>query len=226
MKTCPECKIRIEGPDLCCPLCGTKLHVDGNENEKEGIYPDFSKPLKQRSKFPLLAKIFAFISFAAIFSCSLIDLLISHQLTWSLYVSGGIAALWASVGVHLLTKINLNYKILLDFCALSGYLLLIDYLSGWNRWSIDYVIPVLYIAVMIAVCVLAMVFREYWREYILSLVAVSALGIIPLLIFCSSKSPMRYLCLGAVVLAALLLLGLLYFYSGKLFSEWKRRMNI
>lgn len=226
MKNCPECKIKVGGPETYCPLCGSKLVVMGKEECEEALYPDFSKPVKPRSKFPPLAKIFAFISLAAVFICGLIDTLISHQLTWSLYVIGGIAAAWVSVGIHLLTDINLNYKLLIDLCALSLYLMLIDRLTGWHGWSVDYVIPILYIGVMITVVVLAIIFREFWREYILSLVAVCVLGIGPLLIFFNSESPMRYLCFAAALMALVLLAGVLYFAGGKVFSEWKRRMNL
>ena len=134
--------------------------------------------------------------------------------------------LWATVGLHLLSKINLNYMLLNDVCALSLYLILVDHLSGWGRWSIDYVIPCLYIGIMITSVVLALIFKLYWREYILSLVVVCILGIWPLLIFFNSRSPIRYLCLAAALLAAALAVGLLFFAGGKLFSEWRRRMNI
>ena len=226
MKNCPECKIQVGGPGTNCPLCGSKLVVMEKKECEEALYPDFSKPVKPRSKFPPLAKIFAFISLAAVFICGLIDALISHQLTWSLYVIGGIAAAWVSVGIHLLTDINLNYKLLIDLCALSFYLVLIDRLTGWHGWSVDYVIPILYIGVMITVVVLAIIFREFWREYILSLVAVCVLGIGPLLIFFNSESPIRYLCFAAALMALVLLAGVLFFAGGKVFSEWKRRMNL
>lgn len=226
MKTCPECKIQVGGPEKLCPLCGTELLPAGNSEGEERLYPDFSKPVKPPSKFPFLARIFAFLSVVTVVICVLVNLLVSHRLSWSLFVVGGIVTAWCTVGVHLLTNYNLNYKLLIDLVAISLYLILIDRLTGWNQWSIDYVIPILYIGVMITVVVLALVFREFWREYILSLVAVCVLGIGPLLIFFTSKSPMRFLCLAAALLAAVLLVGLVYFTGGKLFSEWERRMNL
>ena len=226
MKSCPECNILVGGSSVNCPLCGSKLLITDNNDNETDLYPDFSQPSKRRGKFPFLARLFAFISLITIMICGLINLLVDHRLSWSLYVIGGIVALWASVGVHLLTNINLNNNLLLDLCALSLYLLLIDKLTGWQKWSINYVIPILYIGVMIATIILALVFRDYWREYILSLVSICILGLGPLLIFFTNKSPMRYLCLGAALLAAALMVGLIYFAGGKLFSEWKRRMNI
>ncbi len=226
MRICPECKITVTDPVKHCPLCGADLSVSGADDKTEMSYPAFTGSAAPRSSFPFLAKLFAFLSLIAVFSCVLIDLLTAHRLSWSLYVVGGIAAAWGTVGAHLLTRINLNYLLLNDLVVISLYLILIDHLSGWNRWSVDYVIPLLYIAVMITTIVLALVFRVYWREYMLSLVAVCALGIGPLLIFLNSSSPIRFLCLGAALLAAALLIGLLFFASGKLFSEWRRRMNI
>ncbi|MBR6090443.1 MAG: hypothetical protein IKP86_10945 [Anaerolineaceae bacterium] len=226
MKICPECHVRIDGPDSRCPLCGTVLTPSEDRSAEEQMYPDFEQPLKQPARFPFLAKLFAFISLAVIIICGVLDLILNKRFTWSLYVIGGVAASWCTVGMHLLTDINLNYKLTIDLCVLSLYLVLIDYLSGWKGWSTDYVIPSLYIGIMITVIILALVFQEFWREYILSLVVICVLGIGPLLIFITSNSPIRFLCLAAAFMAGLLLLALLFFAGGKLFSEWRRRMNL
>ena len=226
MGYCPECRISVEGGASRCPLCGTALQPSEEKTRGNRMYPAFGEAGKPHSPFPLLAKIFAFISLITVFTCTLIDLLISRHLTWSLYVSCGILGLWMTVGLHLLTKFNLNYKLLIDLCTVSLYMILIDRLTGWTGWSVDYVIPILYICIMIATVVLALVFRLYWREYILSLVAACVLGLGPLLIFFNRQSPIRYLCLSAALLAGALLVGILFFAGGKLFSEWKRRMNL
>lgn len=226
MKICPECHVQVGGPERSCPLCGAALQSADPAGNEESLYPQFTQHLKQRSRFPFLAKLFAFLSLITILICGTVNLVVDHKFTWSLFVIGGIVCLWASLGVHLLTNINLNYKLLMDLLALSAYLILIDKLTGWNRWSINYVIPILYIGIMITVIILALVFRQFWREYILSLVAICVMGIGPLLIFFYSDSPLRYLCLAAALMAGVLMLGLLYFAGGKVFSEWKRRMNI
>ena len=226
MRRCPECNIEIGDPVSRCPLCGAKLEVTGDEQPGAFLYPAFSEHDKPRSSFPFLAKLFSFLSLITVGVCTLIDLLIAHRLTWSLYVTGAVVMLWGTVGLHLLAKINLNNMLLNDVCAVSLYLILVDHLSGWGRWSIDYVIPILYIGIMITTVILAVIFKVYWREYILSLVVVCILGIGPLLIFLNSRSPIRFLCLAAALLAAALAVGLLFFAGGKLFSEWRRRMNI
>ncbi len=226
MRICPECKITVGDRESRCPLCGAELKLSGEARTEENLYPEFIGTAKHRSSFPFLVKLFAFITLIAAGPCVLINLLTAHRVSWSLYVVGGLTLCWVTVGVHLLTHVNLNYQLLNDLVGVSLYLILIDRLSGWGRWSIDYVIPILYIGIMITTVVLAIVFRMYWREYMLSLVVVCVLGIGPLLIFLNSRSPIRYLCLAAAMLAGVLLIGLLFFASGKLFSEWRRRMNI
>ncbi len=226
MKTCPECHVLVSGTGQNCPLCGAKLQPSDKTGIEDSLYPDFSPTKKQRSRFPFLAKLFAFLSVITILICGMVNLIVDHHFSWSLYVIGAIVCLWTSVGFHLLTNVNLNYKLLMDLLSLSAYLILVDKLSGWTRWSINYVIPILYIGVMITVIILALVFRKFWREYILSLVAICVMGVGPLLIFFYSDSPLRYLCLAAALMAAVLMIGLLYFAGGKVFSEWKRRMNI
>ena len=226
MRTCPECKILVGGSDTRCPLCGAPLTGADDGTGAESMYPKFDPAAKRRDSFPFLAKIFAFISILGVSICVLINLLVSGRMTWALFVVGGVAAVWLTVGLHLMARINLNFQLLIDLCAVSLYLVLIDRLTGWHRWSIDYVIPILYIGIMITTVILAIVFRVFWREYILSLFAVCVLGLGPLLIFLNGSSPIRYLCLAAALLAGALLVGILFFAGGKFSSEWKRRMNI
>ena len=226
MRTCPECKVLVGGSDIRCPLCGAVLNGPDDGAAAEPLYPEFGSAAKRHDPFPILAKIFAFVSILGVCICVLINLLVSGRMTWSLYVVGGVAAAWLTVGLHLMARINLNFQLLIDLCAVSLYLVLIDRLTGWHRWSIDYVIPILYIGIMIATVVLAVIFRVFWREYILSLVAACVLGIGPLLIFLNGSSPIRYLCLAAALLAAALMVGILFFAGGKFSSEWRRRMNI
>ncbi len=226
MRYCPECKVTIGEPDKNCPLCGTALIITEQESPEERLYPDFTTAGKKHNPFPFLARLFVFLSVIGITVCTFLDLLITRHLSWSLYVTGGIIVCWMTVGLHLIARINLNYQLLIDLCAVSFYLMLIDWLTGWIGWSVDYVIPILYIGIMITTIILALVFRVYWREYILSLVAVCFLGIGPLLIFFNSRSPIRYLCLSAALMAGALLVGILFFAGGKLFSEWQRRMNL
>ena len=216
----------IGQPDSHCPLCGAGLIAEGEYSGEERIYPKFAHPGKRPSRFPFPAKIFAFITLIGVLVCILVNLLVSGRFTWSLYVIGGCAVGWVTVGLPLLRRSNPNTLLLLDLCSVSLYLMLIDHLTGWHRWSIDYVVPILYIGVMIATVILALIFRVYWREYILTLLAACVLGIGPLLIFFSSQSAIRYLCLAAALLAGALMIGILFFAGGKFFSEWKRKMNI
>ena len=119
MRICPECKITVTDPVKHCPLCGADLSVSGADDKTEMSYPAFTGSAAPRSSFPFLAKLFAFLSLIAVFSCVLIDLLTAHRLSWSLYVVGGIAAAWGTVGAHLLTRINLNYLLLNDLVVIS-----------------------------------------------------------------------------------------------------------
>ncbi len=226
MRTCPECKVLVGGSGTRCPLCGGVLTGADDGTAAEPMYPEFGSAVKRRDPFPFLAKLSAFLSIIGVSVCVLINLLVSGRMSWSLYIVGGVIAAWLTVGLHLLARINLNFQLLIDLCAVSLYMVLIDRLTGWHRWSIDYVIPILYIGIMITTVVLALVFRVFWREYILSLVAVCVLGTGPLLIFLNGSSPIRYLCLAAALLAGALMIGLLFFAGGKLSSEWRRKMNI
>ena len=139
MKICPECHVLVGGPEHNCPLCGTALQPSDIQANDESLYPKFAQAKKQRSRFPLLAKIFAFLSIITILICGTVNLIVDHRFTWSLFVIGAIICLWTSLGFHLLTNVNLNNKLLMDLLSLSAYLVLVDKLTGWTRWSINYV---------------------------------------------------------------------------------------
>ena len=80
MRRCPECKIEVGDPVSRCPLCGAELESSGTEQTEVPLYPVFSAYDQPRSAFPLLAKIFAFISLIAAGTCTLINLLTSFSI--------------------------------------------------------------------------------------------------------------------------------------------------
>ena len=226
MRYCPECKVSVGEPAVYCPLCGAKLDDQTEGKTAEKLYPDFSKPDHKKMGLPFAAKLLAFISLAAVIICTVLDLIISGRLTWSVYVAAGILVAWVTIALPILRQLNLNTMLLYDLCSISALLILIDATTGWNRWSVTYVLPCFYIAIATATVILALVFRKYWREYILSLLAVSAIGIFPLLCLIFRLPTVPYFCAAAVLFALVLAFAILYFSSGKLFSEWKRRMNL
>ena len=224
MGYCPECKVHIAGAAANCPLCGTELEPDNNSGNF-CPYPVFSVPGKPTESFPMAAKIVAFASLSIMIICIVVDLLITHRLSWSIYVIAGFLTAWITIALPIIRNINLNYMLLMDLCCISALLVLIDAKTGWNRWSVTIVLPCLYIGIVIATAVLALVFHDYWREYILSLIAVSALGIFPLITLLSGLATVPGFCLAAVFFSLILLAAVFFFANRKLFSEWKRRMN-
>lgn len=226
MGYCPECQVTIGDAEDHCPLCGGELENSETKSAAFRLYPDFTIHGKRKERFPLAAKIVAFASMIVIIVCMIIDLLVTHRLSWSLYVAAGILTAWITIALPILRNINVNYMLLLDLCSISALLVLVDATTGWKRWSVTIVLPCFYIGIAIATVVLALVFHDYWREYILSLVAVSALGLVPLFTLIFGLATVPGFCLAAVFFSLILLAAVFFFANGKLFSEWKRRMNI
>ena len=94
-------------------------------------------------------------------------MLVPSETWWSLFAVLGIACgwLWAVVGI--VKKSKLLNSIVWQCFLISALAFLWDGLTGWHRWSAEYVFPCVCIGAMLAVIVLSRVFRMPGKDYLI-----------------------------------------------------------
>jgi len=217
---CKNCDIQIWGHPNCCPLCGTKLT---GVRLRDSAFPEIPPP-RQPRRFAF--NLVIFITIAAAIISFVINYVTPHDSWWFLFVMGGLGSFWAAFAVALFKRRNI-YKLIVwqevIFILLSFAW---DLLTGYNGWSLNFVIPILCASTLIALTIVAKATHCDVRDYLVYLVIGIVTGLFSLIFLLFRVVTIMIptmICLGT----CLIFLSALFVFEGKtLVTELKRRMHI
>lgn len=220
MKKCNFCKINILDNTEACPLCGGVL--EGSTSGVE-MYPNVQKKTKV---IHFLFKLCLFITLITSVLCLQINYKNGFYFKWSFIVVG--CFVYALLFLYLFIKEGTGYRIRTFIGALGGFLLLllIDYICGFARWSLNYALPFCILAVDISFVILMIVNRRNWQSYILLMGTFFLCSIVPVILyFCDAiTNPIPSQITFFITL--FLFLGVVIFGGQRVRQEIKRRFYI
>jgi hypothetical protein len=205
-------------------LCGSEL-ISQDQSEAPLIYPVFSKPKRGKLKLNFIAKIFLFVSIVSTTVCILVNALLWNGLPWSLIVFGGIITAWLLIGLPLMGQMNLNFMLIDQMIGVQLYVYLIDVVFGNKGWALNYVYPLLYIAVATTLVLFVIIYRMAWRDYLITLVVMSLIGFYPVLLIAFGIVDVLWPSYTAILFACLTICGLFIFGWDKLKKEIRKRLH-
>lgn len=221
MRHCDRCQVDIAGSCRLCPLCQGPLA--GAPDETEDRFP----PVED-APFPhlMLVRVLGFFSVAAVVICFAVNWVLPSGGWWALFVAAALASVWASFFVAVRKRRNLQKNILWQVVTISAIALLWDLWTGWHRWSVDYVLPILCICAMVGMTVSTRVLHLRITDHMVYLLLGMLFGLIPLLLMVCGvvRSPVpSVVCVaGSIIFLA----ALLVFRGADLWAEVVRRMHL
>ena len=221
MNRCPKCNVVILDDTDRCPLCKHVLESDGTQGENR--YPD---AIAVTRRFRFVENLVLFLSIVV--ECLLIGInyLVNKEVAWSLVI--GIILVYGNVVLRMAVLGKSGYMaktvclILLAVVMLLG----IDYLTGYRRWSLDYVLPGGILAIDLALFLLIIINRRNWQSYMMPELLTVLLSIIPVVLFETGVIHFPYLVWLAVGVSVFLFLGTLILGDQRARTELKRRFHI
>lgn len=220
MKYCDKCKISVRGTLKKCPLCQRPLL--GTSSEKN-CYPEI---MALYNKYKFRSKIILFVMICIALICVAINLMIPESGTWSRIVVFSLLCLWFSMTIAIHQRRSIPQNITVQAFVVSVSCVLMDFLTKWYGWSIDFVLPFIFIIAMLSMTILAMAMKIPVNEYMVCLLVDIVFGFIPMLlnllglinhsipsIICSTCS---FICLS----------GILIFQGRGIMHELRKRFHI
>ena len=195
MNKCKKCNVVILDDTDRCPLCKHVLESDGIPGESR--YPD---AIATARKFRFVENLVLFISIVAECLLIAINFQVDREVAWSLVI--GIILLYGNVVLRMAILGKSGYLaktvclVLLAIVMLLG----IDYLTGYRRWSLDYVFPGGIIAIDLA--------------------------LLPVVLLQMRIIHFPYLAWGSLGVSVFLFLGTLILGDQRARTELKRRFHI
>lgn len=142
MKICINCGVELDDGMNPCPLCGMDPAVKAGQEEISENSPSSIIRLQRKENRRYLWELSGIVAFSGIVACTIIDLMLTKSLHWSLYSDVSISAAWVIVSLFLfLHKKPLILASILMMIILA-VLFIINLFSGAGEWFFPVGLPV------------------------------------------------------------------------------------
>jgi hypothetical protein len=161
MAECKKCGVRITDDTDRCPFCRCVLEDDGIKGEN--VYPDVESKVKV---WRHIRRIVLFLSICAMVGMGIALYMGADIFNWTVVV--GLILLYVNLTIYMTITERIGYMFKTLFLTLTVVLILIgiDYFTGYNRWSYDYILPAALIFLNISCVLLMLINRRNWQSYI------------------------------------------------------------
>lgn len=221
MNRCQKCNIMILDDTDRCPLC---QHVSESDGKKvENRYPN---AIEVTRKFRFLENLVLFLSILVECLLLVINYNVNTKVQWAFIV--GLVLVYVNLVLRI-TLIGKNGYLFqaLSFVVLAIFLMLgIDYLTGYKKWSLDYVLPGGILVLDVALFVLTLANRSGWQSYLMPQILLVILSLVPVVLSETGVIQFPYLAWAALAASVFLFLGTLILGDRRARTELKRRFHI
>lgn len=222
MKHCDKCKIDIQGQLTYCPLCQSEL-TNKNNNREEELFPDSYSIYTSRHLF---LRVIGFLAIAISAICTLINFLVPTKFYWCFIVIAALGCVWFSLAAAI-TKHRHILKYLLYQCMIICiFTIFLDYYTGGTGWSLDIVMPIVFMVAMVLMYFLSKILHLKASDYIIYLLIDALFGLLPLILILLGVAHHITLSIVCIAISSIFILALLMFEGRAMREELNKRFHI
>ncbi len=221
MSRCQKCNVIILDDTDRCPLC--KNVLESTDVLGVNVYPN---AIGVNRRFRLLENLLLFLSIVAGCLMVVINHITDPEVAWSLVVCLILVYANAVVRMAILGKSGYMFKTLTLVILAVLMLLGIDYLTGYQGWSLDYVLPLGILLIDLTLLILTLVNRRNWQSYMMAQILAILLSMIPVGLRLGGIIKFPYLVWIAFATSVFLFLGTLIIGDRRARTELKRRFHV
>ena len=142
MTLCTHCGVELDDGFKICPLCGKDPEIKGEQEPVSINYPSDIIRLHKKENRRYLWELSGIIAFSGIVVCTIVELLLSKRLRWSLFSDVSISASW--VILTLFQFVHKRTLMLVSFLMVTilAAIFLFDLISTGRGWFIPVGLPV------------------------------------------------------------------------------------
>jgi len=221
MKRCNKCNVDVDSVRNSCPLCGQILEkIDDKQITK---YPSY---LPTEKHLNILLRILLYLSILAIISTVLINFLTYKETLWSIYVVLGVLYLWVLLRSTIMSKGNIAGKLLVQMITVSLVCYGIELISDTSNWALDYVIPFVCIATILAILIISLIKKMKYNDYLTYLLLAVLISWVPLIFYFFDIIKISWPSVAAASLSIAVVLGMIVFADRATKDEIKKRFHV
>lgn len=225
MSNCVRCHVGIRDNTYMCPLCHGVIEQESTEGKKVDhfAYPDVAPALR---RLRMAIKLTIFGSILAEIILLIVNYLTYGGFNWSLVT--GVSLLYGCFTMIYSVRRNKSFrrKIMVQFIIGLFLLLAIDWLMGYEGWSIEVGIPCALLLADVVILVLMIVDSANWTGYIMMMVINLIVSLIFAIPAMTGHVKFVLLTIIEVAVTAVLLLGIVIIGDKKTERELKQRFRV
>lgn len=145
------------------------------------------------------------------------------KIWWSLITIGGIAYVAMTLRYSIIRRASLAGILVRQSIGAQILLVLIDYMTGFRGWSVNYAIPSLILFDVIAIVFLILINRLNWQSYFMYQIAITIFSFIPLILWAAGWITSPMMSVITVILSVSVLLITIILGDRSVKKELKRR---
>ncbi len=220
MSRCRNCNVEILDESEFCPLCHSVLE---QTEELENMYPD-ARLKTQKMKFA--SRLYLFCAILVEFVLIMIDFAGEKQVHWSILVGLGLLYIYTVLRYAVLGRSGYRAKTIVLVILAVLLTVVIDFVTGYRGWSVDYVISGGILLVDVVIIALMIINRRNWQSYLMWQISMLFLSLIPPVLYWIGVENNIYMAFLPLVVSVFLFLGTLMIGGRRAWQELYRRFHI
>jgi hypothetical protein len=197
--------------------------LEQDETECQNRYPEAWVVVR---RFHLFENIVLFLSILIEAVLMLVNYFVTPFFVWSAIV--GLILIYGNVVLRLaiIGKSGYQFKTISLVIIGSVILVAIDYLTGYRRWSLNYVVPAGVLFMDVGILVLMIVNKRNWQSYMMVQLITILLSLIQVILLALGEVTFTFLTVIACAVSVFIFLGTWIIGDERARTEMKRRFHI
>jgi len=158
MAICVNCGVELDNGLRVCPLCGKDPLIKSEQADISDNYPSGIIQIQRKENRRYLWELSGIIAFSGIAVCTIVELLISKNLKWSLYCDVSVSAAWIVLTLFLFESRRPYILVSLLMATVLTSLFLIDEIAAGQNWFFPVGLPMI-IAAFITTGIIIILYR-------------------------------------------------------------------
>ncbi|MFQ9242620.1 MAG: DUF6320 domain-containing protein [Lachnospiraceae bacterium] len=193
----------------------------------EKVEPEFPMPQMPSEQEMKVYKVYSFLCLVLATAMVVTDLNFHPRIRWTWFTAGGVATMWIASSIGFFKRYNLLKNVMWQLLIGSIICFIWDGFTGWHGWSVDLVLPILSVATLAGMFVIAKVQKSPVREYLIYEIMAAVYGLIlpVILLVCGVVRKPTVSMFGALI-CFLFLVGVILFKGREFKEEMHKNLHV
>lgn len=203
-------------------MCGSTLSPSTNAEDEADVFPNIPPSYESH----LAIRILLFTSFAVIVASFAIRMIFPTDTNWPVFVIFGLVSMWLGIIVVVRKKHNIPKAIMWQVTVVSLLSVFWDWQTGWHGWSLEYLIPIIYVSAELVMYITAKIMKLGTRDYLTYALLDGIFGILPVLFILFHWVDTKFPSILCAAFSLIFLAAIFIFEGEQIKRELDKKMHI